>query len=79
MLQKLFPYPFLILRNKQEIILKVSYFEKDFKKLTSFFLLNPVPFNEQSYKNKRGLGLVTSHTSGYKTSLEKFLCYILSD
>ena len=30
-------------------------------------------------KNKRGLELVTSCSSGHKTSSEKFLCYILSD
>ena len=30
-------------------------------------------------KSKRGLELVISHSSGYETSSEKFLCYILSD
>ena len=27
-------------------------YEKDFKKLTLFFLLNPVPFNKQSYQKQ---------------------------
>ena len=30
-------------------------------------------------KNKMGLELVTSTSSGHETSLEKFLCYILSE
>ena len=51
----------------QEILLEVRYFEgglsKSLKKLTSFFLSNPLPFNKQSYQK---------HYSGYKTSLEKF-------
>ena len=61
----------------QRIILKVKYFErglsKNLKKVTSFFLLNPVPFNRQNYQNKRGLELVTSRYSGYEASSEKFL------
>ena len=43
-----------------EIILKVRYFErglsKDLKKVTSFFLLNPVPFNRQNYRKQKGPG-----------------------
>ena len=43
-----------------EILLKIKYFErglsKRFKKLTSFFLLNPVPFNGQSYQKQKGSG-----------------------
>ena len=53
-------------------------YQRALKKLTLFFLLNPVPFNRQNYQN-RGLELVTSHYSGYKTSPEKFLYYVLSD
>ena len=38
----------------QEILLKIRYFEnrssKALKKLTLFLLLNPVPFNGQSYQ-----------------------------
>ena len=47
--------------------------QKALKKLTLFFLLNPVPFNKQNYQNNRSLELVTSRSSGYKTSSEKFL------
>ena len=48
-------------------------YHKASKKLTIFFLSNPVPFNGQIYQNKRDLELVTSHSSGYKTRSEKFL------
>ena len=44
----------------QEILLKIRYFErglsKSLKKLTLFFLLNPVPFNRQSYQKQKGPG-----------------------
>ena len=44
----------------QEILLKIGYFEsrlpKSLKKLISFFLLNPVPFNGQSYLKQKGSG-----------------------
>ena len=31
-------------------------YQKDFKKLTLFFLWNPVPFNGQSYQKQKGPG-----------------------
>ena len=31
-------------------------YQKALKKLTLFFLLNPVPFNEQSYQKQKGSG-----------------------
>ena len=44
----------------QEIILKIRYFErglsKSLKKLTLFFLSNPVPFNGQNYQKQKGPG-----------------------
>ena len=44
----------------QKIILKVKYFErglsKSLKKVTSFFLSNPVPFNRQNYQKQKGPG-----------------------
>ena len=44
----------------QEIFLKVRYFErglsKSLKKITSFFLLNPVLFNGQNCKNQKEHG-----------------------
>ena len=43
--------------------MKVNY-QKPMKTLTLFFLLNPVPFNGQSYKNQKGLG--TSDQSLFK-------------
>ena len=42
----------------QKNILKVKYFErglsKSLKKVTSFFLSNPVPFNRQNYQKQKG-------------------------
>ena len=38
-----------------------GYCQKTLKKLTLFVLLNPVPFNEQSYQKQKGPG--TSHQS----------------
>ena len=44
----------------QEIHFKIRYFErglsKALKKLTLFFLSNPVPFNEQSYQTQKESG-----------------------
>ena len=44
----------------QQILLKVRYFErglsKILKKLTLFFLSNPVPSNGQSYQKEKGPG-----------------------
>ena len=45
----------------QEIILKVRYilkedYQKALKKVTFFFLLNPVPFNRQIYQKQKGPG-----------------------
>ena len=53
----------------------MRYFEtglsKSLKKLTIFFIANPVPFNGQSYQKQKGPG--TSRASGCKTSPGKFL------
>ena len=44
----------------QDIILKVRYFErglsKSLKKVTSYVLLNPFPFNKQNYQKQKGPG-----------------------
>ena len=44
----------------QEIILKVKYLKEDYqkalKKVTSFFLSNPVHFNRQNYQKQKGPG-----------------------
>ena len=67
----------------QEILLKIRHFErglsKSFKKGNYFFFWTQSLSMDKIIKNKRGLELVTSCSSGYKTSLEKFLCYVLSD
>ena len=66
----------------QEILLKIRYFEGDYQ--NPFDIKIPLskpffPFRNQSLlmdeviKNKRGLELVTSSSSGYKASLQKFL------
>ena len=62
----------------QEIILKVKYFEtglsKNLKKGNFIFFFWTQSLSiDKIIKNKRGLKLVTSRYSGYKTSLEKFL------
>ena len=42
----------------QDNVLKIRYFErgllKGLKKLTLFFLLNLIPFNEQDHKKQKG-------------------------
>ena len=40
---------------KNKDILKEDY-EKPLQKFTLFFLLNPVPFNEQNYQKQEGPG-----------------------
>ena len=52
---------------------------KNLKKLTLFFLSNPVSFNGQLQKNKKSLELVTSRSSSYETSSETLHYYVLSD
>ena len=72
--QKLASDPFLILLNnpKQTLharnffknnILKEDY-QKALKKLTLFFLSNPVPFNGQKYQNQKESG--TRHQSLFR-------------
>ena len=59
----------------QEIILKIRYFERGLSR--GLFLLDPIPFNGYKViKNKRGLELVSSRSSGHETSSERFL-YLL--
>ena len=53
----------------QEILLRIGYFERDYQKA----IKNPVSFNGKDLKNKKSLELVTSGSSGYKSSSEKFL------
>ena len=43
-------------------------YQKPLKKLTLFFLSNPVPFNGQSYKKQKGVG--TSDQSLFRLRIE---------
>ena len=56
-------------------------YQKALKKLTLFFPSNPFPLMDRIIKNKMGLELATSHSSGYETSSKIFLysLNILSD
>ena len=55
-----------------EILFKMRYFErglsKSLKKLTLFFLSNPVPFNGESYQKQKGSG--TSDQSLFRLQKE---------
>ena len=52
--------------------------QKAFKKLTLFFLSNPIPFNGQSYQKQKGPG--TSDQSFFRfQNKNAFISYILSD
>ena len=64
--------------NSKKIQIQKKYvFKEDyqnvFTKIALVFLFKPVPFNGQDYENKRDLEIVTSCSSSYKTSSEKFL------
>ena len=66
----------------QEILFKIRYYDrgvsKCLKKLTSFFFQTQSLLMDRVIKNKRGLELVTSHSSGYETSSQNsFICYML--
>ena len=65
----------------QEILLRIRYFERGlsnpFKKLTLFFLLNPVPFNGQSYKKQKGLGTSEQSLFRLRNKFKKNILYQL--
>ena len=70
----------------QEILLKVRYFEKglskSLKKLTLFFLLNPAPFNGQSYQKQKGSGTSAQLVPRSRNKFRKiplFIIYYLCD
>ena len=54
-------------------------YQKPLKKLTLFFLSNPVPFNGQSYKSQKGLGTKIHKFKNSKVHKNFFISYILSD
>ena len=88
--QKLVPESFSILVNnpKQPLHARNSFKNKIFWKgiiknlwkVNFIFFSNPVPFNGKSYiKNKKGLELVTSRSSGYETRHKNlFISYQIS-
>ena len=69
----------------QEILLKIRYFEEDYqkalKKLISFFLWNPVPFNGQSYLKQKGPGTSDQSLFRFTKQVQKnsVISYILSE
>ena len=87
--QKLAPDPFSILLNNSKRTLHAGnsfenkflkdYYLKALKKSTLTFFSNRVPLMDKVIKNKKSLELVTSSSSGYETSSEKFLYSLLSD
>ena len=69
----------------QEILFKIRYCErgisKSLKKLFSFFLLNPVPFNRQSYPEQKGPGTSDQSLFRLQNKFRKiplFIIYYLS-
>ena len=88
--QKLAPDPFSIFLNNSKRTLHAGnsfenqkflkdYYLKALKKSTLTFFSNRVPLMDKVIKNKKSLELVTSSSSGYETSSEKFLYSLLSD
>ena len=82
--QKLVPDPFLILvNNPNQLLYARNYFEnkiflnldyqKAFEKLLNFSFWTQSLLLGKIIKNKMGLELVTSCSSGYKTNSEGFL------
>ena len=59
----------------QQIVLIVKRFErglsKNLKKVTSFFLLNPVPFNRQNYQKQKGPGTSDQWLFSLRNKLRK--------
>ena len=81
--QKLVPDLFFILVNnsKQPLHARKGDYQKPLKKLTLFFLSNPVPFNGQSYKKQKGLGTSDQSLFRLQNKFKKKLVisYFLSD
>ena len=64
-----------------KIILKASYFErelsKSLKNVTSFFLLNPVPFNRQNYQKQKGTGTSDQPLFRLQNKFRKILLLVM--
>ena len=69
----------------QEVVLEISILKEDYqetlKKLTLFFLPNPVPFNEQSYQKQTGPGTSDQSLFRLQNKFREncFISYKLSD
>ena len=66
----------------QEIILKIRYFErglsKRLKKVNSIFsILNPVPFNGQSYQKQKGPGTSDQLVFRLRNKFRKILLLVI--
>ena len=48
-------------------------YQKVLKNLALFFLLNPIPFNGQSYQKQKGPGTSDQSLLGYKAISEKLI------
>ena len=71
--------PVILVNNTKQPLHARNYFQnktfrkriiKNLKRLSIYFSSNPVSFNGLGYEKQNGLELVTSHSSGYKTSSE---------
>ena len=89
MQQKLVPDLFIILvNNLKQSLHERNYFKRYFerglskslKKVTSFFLPNPVPFNRQNYKKQKGRGTSGQPLFRLQNKFRKipFISYVLS-
>ena len=54
-------------------------YQKDFKKLTLFFLLNPVPFNEQNYQKQKGPGTSDKLLSRLRNKFKNIPLFVIYD
>ena len=65
----------------QEILLKIRYFErglsKSLKKITLFFLSNPVPLNGQSYHKQKGPGTSDKFLFRLQNKFRKILLLVI--
>ena len=64
----------------QEILLKITYFERGLSKSlkkVNFFLSNPVPFNGQSYQKQKGSGTGDQSHSRLQNKFRKMYLFVI--
>ena len=65
----------------QEVLFKIRYFErglsKSLKKLTLFFLSNPVPFNGKSYQKQKGSGTSNQLLLRLRNNFKNILLFVI--